>query len=377
MSKSQFPASTRRLLIVGAYGVVGEQIVELMATENKNVELWLAGRSQEKAAALASRFEGARSLRVDMDDADPLAKIGMLPDAVLAVANDSEDNLLSACVKRGIAYIDITRWTDRMLSAVKKFEGEDLMSPVILASAWMAGVVATVVADAAQKLKQIDRVEFDVLYALKDRAGPNSIEYVDRLRVPFNVMIDGASIQKKPFTDPQQVRFSGSRVFETMRFDTPDQYTLPKILSIPTVSGRIGYDDNKTMGFMKFMLKTGLWTLISRPMFDNLRRSLIYNPGPGAAHEIQLNIIGQELPNNAVYEHITISDPLGQTHMTAAGALLQVERVFGLHGLNRPPVGISHPEAVSGDAALGVERLRQMGVDVLGSSLVSSGNSER
>lgn len=371
MSKSQIPTSARRLLIVGAYGVVGEQIVELMAKENKDVELWLAGRSQEKAAALASRFEGARSLRVDMEDADPLAKIGMLPDAVLAVANDPDDNLLSACVKRGIAYIDITRWTDRMLSAVKKFEGEELSSPVILASAWMAGVVATVVADVAQKLKQIDAVEFDVLFALKDKAGPNSIEYVDRLRIPFTVKINGASVQKMPFTDQRQVRFSGDRNFETMRFDTPDQYTLPKLFSIPTVSGRVGYDDNKTMGFMKFMLKSGLWTLISRPMFDNLRRSLLYNPGPGAAHEIRLHITGQDPQQGSVDDHITISDPLGQTHMTAAGAVLQVERVFGLHALKRPVAGISHPEEAS-DASLGVGRLRQMGVDVLGSSLTAT-----
>ncbi len=143
-------------------------------------------------------------------------------------------------------------------------------------------------------------------------------------------------------------------------FDTPDQYTLPKMLSIPNVSGRVGYDDNKTMGFMKFMLKTGLWTLTRRPMFDNLRRSMLYNLGPGSAHEIRMNIVGQETPNVSVDHHIAISEPLGQTHMAAAGAVLQVERVFGLHALARPVAGISHPAAAS-DAAPGVQRLRQMG----------------
>ena len=357
------PVARKRLLIVGAYGVVGEQIVKLMASENSEVELWLAGRSLEKAAALAAGFEGARSLRVDMDDSDPLATIGALPDGVLAVANDAQDNLLLACAKRGVAYIDITRWTDRMLTAVHKLEGKNLSAPVVMSSAWMAGVVATVVAHTSQKLARIDRIEFNVLFALKDKAGPNSIEYVDRLRIPFTVQIDGASVQKFPFTDPRQVKFSDGRVFETMRFDTPDQHTLTKILGIPTVAGRVGYDDAKTMGFMKFMLKSGLWSILSMPLFNKVRRSLLFNPGEGAAHEIQLQITGQTAQRNKVNDNITIIDPLGQTHLTAVGAVIQVERVLNLHGLSRPSDGISYPESAV-DAKRALERLLHMGVQI-------------
>ena len=362
-SQNSAPIALKRLLIVGAYGVVGEQIVKLMSSENSDAELWLAGRSLEKATALAACYEGARSLCVDMNDSDPLAAIGALPDAVLAVANDAQDNLLLACVKRGVAYIDITRWTDRMLTAVHKLEGENLSAPVLMSSAWMAGVVATVVAQVAQKPARIDRIEFDVLFALKDKAGPNSIEYVDRLRIPFTVQIDGASIEKFPFTDPRQVKFSDGRIFETMRFDTPDQHTLPEILGIPTVAGRVGYDDVKTMGFMKFMLKSGLWSILSMPLFDKVRRSLLFNPGEGAPHEIQLQIIGQTAQSAKFIDNIAIMDPLGQTHLTAAGAVMQVERMLNLHGLLRPADGVSYPEsAVDAKRALG--RLLHMGVQI-------------
>lgn len=363
MSKASRSTPTR-LLIVGAYGVVGEQIAQLMAREHPSVELWLAGRSREKAAALASNIPGSTPCRVDIDDTDPLRSLDAVPDLILAVANDANNNLLRAALDRNIAYIDITRWTERMVHAGDYVRARKPSQPFLLASGWMAGVVATISAHFATMFDRVEQLEFDVLFALKDKAGPNSFEYADRLRVPFTVSIGGKSVKKMPFSDPKQVVFSGGRTFRAVRFDTPDQVTLPGDLGIPTVASRVTYDDAKVMGFMRFMVGSGIWSVLSLPLFDSLRRSLLFNPGPGAPHEVQITAAGKRADGSEARETGTLVDPLGQTHMTAIGAVLQIERVLGLSGLAVPISGLSYPEKLA-DPARAVERLKELGLQLL------------
>lgn len=364
-SHSKLP---KRLLIVGGYGIVGEQIVEIMARENGAVELWIAGRSIDKATELAQRFPGARAFLINIDDHDPLLSLTDLPDIVLGVANDAHDNLLRSSVERGIAYVDINRWTERMIASINRLKAVAVTAPVVLASAWMAGVVATVAAHATSSFTKVQAIEFDVLFALKDKAGPNSIEYADRLRIPFTVSINGKKVQKLPFTDPRSVTFHDGRTFESLRFDTPDQMTLPQTLGVPTVAGRVTYDDPKTMGFMRLMIKSGIWTLLSLPMFTGVRRKLLFNPGQGDQHEVHIDIIGSKPNQSNAHDVVTVRDPLGQTHMTAAGAVLQVERILGLHGLTPPENAVVFPESLT-DTALAIERLRKMGLSLSGGSL--------
>lgn len=358
-----YPSAARRLLIVGAYGVVGEQIAAIMAREHPDVALWLAGRSVEKAIELAQRIPGATAMRVDLDEPDPLGALEEMPDIVLASANDANNNLLRAALDRGIAYVDITRWTERMVEAALVVETHQPTQPVLFASGWMAGVVATVSADLAQRFDKVDSLEFDVMFALKDKAGPNSFEYADRLRVPFTVPVDGKPVRKMPFSDPKRVNFSGGRTFTCVRFDTPDQVTLPGALGIATVSSRVTYDDAGVMGFMRFMIGSGLWAVLSLPMFDSVRRSLLFNPGPGAPHEVRITATGSRGGAVEVQEAWSVIDPKGQTHMTAIGAVLQIERLMGAHGLAAPAGGLTYPDQVA-DPAKVVERLIQLGLSV-------------
>lgn len=358
-----YPSAARRLLIVGAYGVVGEQIAAIMTREHPDVALWLAGRSVEKAAALAQRIPGATAMRVDLDEPDPLGALSEMPDIVLAAANDANNNLLRAALARDIAYVDVTRWTERMVEAAQVVERHQPSQPVLFASGWMAGVVATVSADLARRFDKVDSLEFDVLFALKDKAGPNSFEYADRLRVPFTVRVDGKPTRKMPFSDPKLVIFSGGRTFTCVRFDTPDQVTLPQVLDIPTVASRVTYDDASVMGFMRFMIGSGLWTVLSLPLFDSVRRSLLFNPGPGAPHEVRISAAGSRGGAVGARESLSVIDPLGQTHMTAIGAVVQIERLMGVHGLATPSGGLSYPDQVV-DPAKAVDRLVRLGLSV-------------
>lgn len=353
----------RSVLVVGGYGVVGLQIAELLSARNPDLELIIAGRSEAAASEAARRFPNARALRVDVDQADPLAALPSIPDAVLAVANDSQDRLLHAAAKMGIAYVDITRWTERMHASVLRLAPARLTAPVVLSSGWMAGVVATVAAADAETFGRVDSIDIDILYALKDKAGPNSLEYADRLAIPFPVQIDGEAQMKKALSDPREVTFSGGRSFQTYRFDTPDQYTLVQSTGAASVSTRLSYDDASVVGSMRFMLNSGIWKILSLSMFDGIRKSMLYNPGEGDAHEVIVETVGIDKQGKRTGVRSSIIDVLGQTHMTAAGATAQVERVLALKGRTIAPSAISFPDQTP-DLIRALESLREMGVSI-------------
>jgi len=352
-----------RILVVGGYGVVGEQIARLLAARNPEAELWIGGRSIEIAAALAGQIPGSRGVRIDVDEADPLSALPEQPGLVVAAANDSEDRLLLAAARRGIAYVDITRWTPRLHRAIERLSAVEMSAPAVMASGWMAGVAATVAARAAQDFSRIDMIEIDILYALKDKAGPNSVEYADQLAVPFTIWSGGKPRIVKPLTDPKPVRFSGERTLECYRFDTPDQFTLVHALGAAGASSRLTYDDQNAAKFMRLLMASGIWSLLSLPLFRRVRRAILYNPGEGAPHEVSIRVSGQALDGSAKESRLSVIDPFSQTHMTAAGAVMQSERILGLRGRARPGPGVSFPEQAA-DLETGIAALREMGIRI-------------
>lgn len=350
-----------RILIVGGYGIVGRQVAELLAARNPGVEIWIGGRSAQAAAGCAASLPGAHGIAIDVDSPDPLAGFEALPDLIMAVANDRDDNLLLAAARRGIAYVDITRWTPRLLKAIERLSAVPLTAPVVFASGWMAGVAASVAAHHGAGFKHIYSIEIDILYGIRDRAGPNSVEYADQLDKPFTIWSGGHPLRVKPMTDPRTVTFSDGMVRDCYRFDTPDQYTLAHTLHAGGVSSRLTYDDPAAVRFMRLLLTTGIWNILSLPMFKRLRRGILYNPGEGARHEIALQISGEDADGLPQAAQVSIIDPLGQTHMTAAGAVAQAERILGLRGRTQPPSAIGFPEQAA-DSAEGMAALREMGV---------------
>ena len=350
--------TSQQVLIVGGYGIVGAQAARLIATRNPTVEIWIGGRSIRHANTEAAQIPHASGVAIDLDTLDPLSVLTEMPSVILAAANDDQDHLLLSAARRGIPIIDITRWTERMHRAIDRLKGEEMTAPVILSSSWMAGVPASVAASAVAELGGEQRIEIDILYAMKDKAGPNSIDYVDRLNIPFTVMIDGAWRNAKTFSDPKSVRFSNGRVFKCFRFDTPDQFTYVDTLGATTVASRMSYDDANVLRFIRFVVGSGIWSLLPR----KTRRALIYNPGAGAPHEVIVTVTGQN-----GQKRISVIDPLGQTHMTAVGATVQVERVLGLRERATPPDGISFPEAAT-DHELGIKALGEMGISIVADS---------
>lgn len=341
------------VLVVGGYGVVGAQVCALLAERNPGLEIMIGGRSLAKARQAASGIAGALGVRIDVEDEDPLAGLPKPPAAIVVAVNDHHDRLLLAAARRGIALVDIARWRERMDDARRLLESAE--APVVLASGWMAGAAAVVAAAFRDPARPADRVDIDILFDLADKAGPDSIAGFMDIQEPFTVWEAGVPRTAKSLSEGRVARFS-DRSARCLRFDSPDQQTLVQSGHARGAATRMTFGGAAMTATFAVLVRSGLWGLLPRAA----RAALLYNPGKGAPHEFVVT-----LDEAAGAKRIVVRDGLGQTHMTAAGAAAQAERMLGLNG--RAPVarGVSYPEQAD-DLAADIAALRAMGVEIVG-----------
>ena len=335
---------SKAVLIVGGYGIVGSQIAQIFRQRHPDIPLLLSGRNPPQGEQLAKQLGNADVIKLDIETKSLLATLKTLPAAVLSAVNDPYNYLLMDSARNGIAYVDIARWTERMRDAAVQASLERLRAPVVLSSAWMAGVAVLLARAVSKPFESVSNIDIDILYAMADKAGPNSFEYMDRMTIPFDITIGGKKQQRYPFTDSKEVVFPGGFTGKVYRFDVPDQMTLPVTTGAATVNGRIGFDDNFATASLAFMAKYGIMKLLNRPLFDSVRRSLLYSAGQGAAHEIVIEIEGTASNGQPKKEKVSVIDPQGQTHLTACGAVIQLERLLGLDGYLPLLPGVHFPD---------------------------------
>ena len=208
----------------------------------------------------------------------------------------------------------------------------------------------------------VDSIDISILYALKDKSGDDSVEYMDRLTVPFPITRDGQGTTAVPFTESRKVTFANGYSTKVYRFDTPDQHILPSRAGARSVAAFIAFDDRMTMTVFWLIVRSGLWDLMSGQRFTKLRRSLLHNPGPGAPHHVRVDVAGTS-GGQPAHLTIQITDAAGQTHLTAVGAALQVEWVLGLNGFAGASPGIRYGEDIAPLATLSAA-LESQGVTV-------------
>ncbi|MCP3136771.1 saccharopine dehydrogenase family protein [Pyxidicoccus xibeiensis] len=346
------------VVLVGGYGVVGAQLARLLRERHPDLPLVIAGRRREPAELLAGQLGGAEAAVLDVRAERPLAGLASRPRAVVSLVNDPEDRLLLSAARDGVPVLDITRWTSRMKTAVLRLAGTASRAPVLLSSAWMAGLVPRLVAASAPRLGRLERVEVGIRFSLTDAAGPDSLEYMDRLGLSFEVTEGGAERWVVPLTDGRRVTFSDGRHTRVFRLDTPEQATLPVVLGARTVATRLGFDSGAVTWLLAALQRLGVVKLLQHPRLTRLRRALMASNGTGGVAAWVADVEGARGRTR-----IEVVDPRGQAHLTAVGALLGVERLLGLDGAPPPPAGVWFPEHEP-RAEHALAALRACGVEV-------------
>lgn len=347
------------VLIAGGYGVVGAQVARLLRERHPDLPLLLGGRTPDRARALAATLGDATPVAFDVTEPDPLATFGRAPAAIISTVNDPQDRLLATSLERAIPLVDITRWTARVRTALAICAVTPPDAPVMLASGWMAGVAPLLAAWAAGGAHHaVEQVDIAIRYAMTDRAGPDSFAYVDRFADRFETTVDGELRLVPGLSDGRTATFADAAHGRVYRFDTPEQLTLPITLGARTAATRIGFDSRSaTAGFVA-LRRTGALRALAHPLLASVRQALLHQSGNGGAAQLRVDVRhdGDQITAHA-------SDPLGQSHLTAAGTVVGIERLLGLDGAAAPAPGVHFPE-LHPDPDAAVATLRDCGVEV-------------
>ncbi|PHM62426.1 saccharopine dehydrogenase [Xenorhabdus ishibashii] len=342
------------ILLVGGYGVVGRQVAQILNKYHPDLALIIAGRDIDKAKKLSNTLTNSTYLLFDIENPSVSNKLKI--DIILTLVNDTEDKLLHFAHQNNIAYVDITRWTEPLQIALSKAAVMQSQKPnhMIFASSWMAGIVAAFINDISQSFTSIESIDISVLYSLHDKAGPNSIYYLDRLTTPFIVKNKGKYQKIFPFSDERMILFGDGNYHKVFRVDMPEQFILPLITNAQTVATRIGFDNPKSNQLLSFLVKKGIWKLLSTRIATGLRRKILYNPGQGYKHQIRTDIQGIDRKGYRKCVCFQLMDPEGQTHLTATGAAALVIQLTEQIKNNAPAI------FSTGEIFLDIEKLKML-----------------
>jgi hypothetical protein len=345
------------LVLVGGTGVVGRNLAPLLAQARLADEIVVAGRDPARAEpVLDSVRRAGQSARFEHIVLGERAKTTPLSASlVIGLVNDPANALLAAAMDGGVPFVDVTRWTSRVAATVAHVATVRPSSPVVLSSGWMGGLLARVAAHLLPFAGRDAVVDGSIRYALDDAAGEDSVEYMDRLWLPFEVPEAQGSVVVEPFRDRRSVMVHGHRT-SVARFDTPEQWTLPIALGVHRAAVRLGFDNN-TVGKLLFALvRTGFFWLVRSDRFRSLRRSLLRSQGaekrPGAGAAFRVDVRGNDGTRT-----MTVHSAFGQAALTAVGALLSARwaltmpRVGGVFFPEQDPENVRLPERL---AAAGV-----------------------
>lgn len=341
--------------LIGGSGTVGAQVAEMLRRKHPVLPMVIAGRREERAQALADRLGHAKARCFDISCPD----FDERPAAIAVLVNDWDEQVLDYALTEGVPLVDVTRWSERQHLALVRIAARGPQSPVVLASSWMASVAAVIARGAAARLGAApDSIDLDILFALADAAGPDSVAYMDRLDRIFAVFNEGQWRSTGGFVDGRRMDFLEGGRHRVYGFDTPDLTSLPTLTGARSVTTRIGFDSQIATQSLRLLVRTGLWRLFSGERWSGLRRAVLYNPGTGAPHRLVITAAGG---GRCVTARVT--DQIGQAHLTAVGAAVQIERLLGLDGGPVPAAGAVLGEALI-EPALLIRRLTEEGVVV-------------
>ncbi|GAU64667.1 hypothetical protein SSP35_01_00020 [Streptomyces sp. NBRC 110611] len=336
--------------MVGGYGTVGGELSRLAASA---WPLLLTGRRPERGKALAGEV-GAEVRRWDLSDPEPFsARVR----ALISTVNDPDDRVLLAAIRDGVPYVDVMRWTARLQRATAVAAVAPPTAPVLLSSSWMGGVSALVAAGLSAEIGGAAGVEIAIRYDLKDRAGADSVEFMDRLGLDYEVTEGGRRRTIMPLTGTGVVTIGGHRT-KVARIDTPEQFTLPLVLGVDTALTRIGFSAHSSTSMLLALKRTGFFRWGRGDRFESVRRSMLSSPGEGGSALLRIDVRGKAGQRRTA----TLTDPAGQAHLTALGGLLGLRRVLGEDGAAAPR-GVVFPEMTPVPRSV-VSELEKAGVEV-------------
>jgi saccharopine dehydrogenase (NAD+, L-lysine-forming) len=216
------------VLIVGGSGSVGSKAAELLAASG-DVRVIVAGRSLQKAQAVAARF-GGKARHIDLARKDSWDGALSAVDLALVCMDQRDAGFAGHVLSRSIHYVDITA-DDRFFRAVEALPEEAVRATAVLSVGLAPGITNLLALDAASRLDKVESIEIGLLLGLGDSHGQAAVDWT--MREIFAPRSEGSVAMD--FGLPW-----GRRRAHWMDF--ADQHALRRTMPGVTVTTRLAFD---------------------------------------------------------------------------------------------------------------------------------------
>ncbi len=333
-----------RVLVVGGYGDVGRRIATGLSGD-EGLQIVVAGRNFDKAAALASKFgERGESRQFDIEDRMAVDEAVIDCDLIICCVDQQEPHLVSAAITQRTRYLDITADAGFILRCrAMHQQAEAAGAHVWLGSGFSPGLVNVMARSATAELPDVDAVHSFLVMSLGDEAGPAVLEFMlEAASKSFSVVGNRERRPMWAFRGSREVDLPGKeKRVRAYRFPMPDQFFFPETLGVSTAGSWLAFQPawiNLSLAALSHSRAIRL--LRWRMMRQAIAKAVIW--AESAFHgRKQVKAIVQA-SGSAGTVHLTVSG-CGQSKATAASALVMARMLRD--GPMSPP-GVWLPEQV-------------------------------
>ena len=267
------------VIVVGGYGQVGRQVTLSLALGYPD-RIVIAGRDLFRAQASAAAIgRGTRALHLDADHPDRTALTGA--DVVIACAGHTTSALAQAAISVGAHYADVTADLDVILAvkAMDQLARRKQVSAVV--SIGLAPGFTNLLAKAAcAELDDVSRVDLLVELGLGETHGRDAVGWIlNQLATRRRIRQTGTTGRKHRFSLPNSPSAGIRRDLRTRTvvghsFSFPEQFTLPRTLSVPTIRSWLTLHPAPAGAILRLASWSGIGARLARPPFRSVLISI-------------------------------------------------------------------------------------------------------